>query len=92
MTYTQHAVARARQRGIPPLIEQWLDAYGQQDYDGNGARRVFFSKASIRQMERDFGRAPIQKLSEWLDVYKVEDSSSGYVITIGHRYRHLRRR
>ena len=92
MTYTHHALARARQRGIPPLIEQWLDTYGQEDYDGNGARRVFFSKASIRRMERDFGRAPVQKLSEWLDVYKVEDSSSGWVITIGHRHRHLRRR
>ena len=67
MTYTHHALARARQRGIPPLIEQWLDAYGQEDYDGNGARRVFFSKASIRRMERDFGRAPVQKLSEWLE-------------------------
>lgn len=92
MNWTEHAIARARQRGIPPLIEEWLDGYGEENYDGHGARVVFFSKKSIRRMEREFGRAPVQKLSEWLDVYKVEDSSTSKVITIGHRYQHLRRK
>ena len=92
MSHSRHANYRAQQRGIPPLIEQWLDAYGEEDYDGNGACRVFFSKKSIRKMERDFGRAPVQKLSAWLDAYKVEDSGTGSVITIGHRYRRMRRK
>jgi len=43
-------------------------------------------------MERDFGSAPVRKMSEWLDAYKVEDSRSGQVITLGRRYRHLRRK
>lgn len=90
--FTQHAELRSRQRGIPPLIAEWLDVYGEEDYDGHGGRRVFFSRKSIRRMEREFGRAPVQKLSEWLDAYKVEDSASGCVITIGHRYRRLRRK
>ncbi len=92
MNWTEHAATRARQRGIPPLIEEWLDAYGEQNYDGHGARVVFFSKKSIRRMEREFGRAPVRKLSEWLDVYKVEDSSTSSVITIGHRYQRVRRK
>jgi hypothetical protein len=87
-----HADTRAQQRGIPPLICCWLDEYGEQDYDGHGGRRVFFSKTSIRRMERDFGRAPVQKLSKWLDVYKVEDASTGFTVTVGHRYRHLKRK
>jgi hypothetical protein len=87
-----HARTRAKQRGIPPLIEQWLDRYGEEDYDGHGGCRLYFSKRSIRTMERDFGREPLRKLDEWLDVYKVEDSRSGEVITVGRRYRHLLRR
>lgn len=92
MPWSLHAHARAQQRAIPPLIEQWLDAYGDEDYDGHGARRVFFSRKSIRSMERDFGHAPVRKMSQWLDVYKVEDSRSGRLITIGHRYQHLKRK
>ena len=92
MSLSRHAQIRAQQRAIPPLIEQWLDAYGEEDYDGHGACRLFFSKASIRRMERDFGCAPVRKMSEWLNAYKVEDSQSGQIITIGRRYRHWRRK
>lgn len=92
MTWTQHAGTRAQQRGIPPLIDEWLDAFGEELYDGFGARIVFFSKKSIRRMERAFGAAPVRKLSNWLDAYKVEDSGTSRVITVGHRYRRLRRK
>lgn len=91
MNWTAHAEIRARQRGIPRLIEEWLDGYGEETYDGMGARVIFFSKKSIRKMEREFGRAPVRKLSEWLNVYKVEDSATGQIITIGHRYHRIRR-
>lgn len=92
MNWTQHGEIRARQRGIPPLIEEWLDAYGEEDFDGRGARRVYFSKKSIRRMERDFGRAPVRKLSEWLNAYKVEALEEDRIITIGHRYHRIWRR
>lgn len=92
MNWTAHAEIRSRQRGIPRLIEEWLDGYGEESYDGMGARVIFFSKKSIRKMEREFGRAPVRKLSEWLDVYKVEDTATSRIITIGHRFRRLRRK
>ena len=50
---TKHAEARAQQRGIPPLIDQLLDLYGHEQYDGNGAVVVFLDKDSIRRMERE---------------------------------------
>lgn len=87
-----HATRRAKQRGIPPLIEYWLDEYGEEDYDGHGGCRIFFSKRSIRRMEQDFGRAPVRKMSEWHRAYKVIDSHDGHVITVGHRFRRLRRK
>jgi len=92
MARSFHAETRARQRGIPPLIEQLLDRYGEENYGEGGVLHVYFSKASIRRMEHDFGAAPVRKLSEFFNAYKVEGSTTGDVITIGHRYRRIRRK
>ncbi len=37
MTRSSHAAVRAQQRYIAPLIKQWLDQFGEEKYDGNGA-------------------------------------------------------
>lgn len=81
---TKHAAIRAKQRGIPPLVEQWLDEFGEEVYDGRGAIRIYFSRKSIRAMQRAFGRAPVRRMHEYLDAYKVESSHDGRVITVGH--------
>lgn len=89
--YTKHAQARAQQRGIPPMVDQWLDLYGQEEHDGHGAVILYLDKKSIRNMERDLGRRPVARSSEWLDAYKVKDRD-GRTITVGHRYRRLWRK
>jgi hypothetical protein len=87
-----HARIRAQQRGIPPLIEQWLDEFGEEQYDGHGGVIRFFSRRSIRNMERIFGRAPVRRMSEYLDAYKVESTSDGGLITLGHRHKRIFRK
>ena len=87
-----HASTRAKQRGVPPLIDQWLSQFGEETYDGRGGVIRHFSRASIRDMERAFGRAPLRKLAEYLDAYKVEASRSGEPITTGRRYRRINRK
>jgi hypothetical protein len=89
---TKHAALRAQQRCIPPIIDIWLDEFGEEQYDGHGGILKYFSKASIRTMERAFGRAPIKKLAEYLDVYKVESSHDGQTITIGHCTKRIKSR
>lgn len=89
---TAHAKARAQQRGIPPLIDHWLDEFGEMEYDGHGGVIRFFSHASVRAMEREFGSAPVRKLAEYFRAYKVESSHDGQVFTIGHRCKHINRR
>jgi len=89
--HTKHASARAQQRGIPPLIERWLDEFGEELYDGHGSVVRFFSRRSRRRMEREFGSAPVRKMSEYLSAYKVESSHDGRTITVGHRTRRFRR-
>ena len=88
---TKHAEVRAQQRGIPPMIDQLLDLYGHEEYDGRGAITLYLDKTSIKNMERDMGRRPVQRLSEWFDAYKVK-TTSGITITVGHRIRRIWRR
>lgn len=92
MNWSEHAAMRAQQRGIPPLIDEWLDAYGEEVYDGHGATVRFFSKKSIRNMEKAYGSLPVRKLSEWHDAYKVVSTDDGTTITIGHRRGRIWRR
>lgn len=87
----EHAKVRAQQRGIPPLVDQLLDLYGQEQHDGHGAVILYLNKASIRRMERDLGRRPVARLSEWFNAYKVQ-GSDGRTVTIGHRTRRLWRK
>ena len=87
---TLHALHRAQQRGVPPLVLHWLLDYGEETFDGHGGVVRYFSSRSIRQLERDIGQAPLKRLSEFLRCYLVQASSGGHVITVGKRYRSQR--
>ena len=87
---TKHAVQRAQQRGIPPLVQDWLFAYGQENYDGKGTILRYFTNKSIRNMEREFGREPIRRMSEYFRCYLVESVKDGAIVTVGKRYRNTR--
>jgi hypothetical protein len=84
--FTQHAAERLQQRGVPPLIAGWLLDYGEETFDGRGAVVRYFTRRSIRRMEREFGVAPVKRLSEYLRCYLVQSNDDGSVITIGKRY------
>lgn len=86
---TKHFSVRSQQRGVPPLVKDWLLSYGEESYDGHGAIVRYFNDRSIRQMERDMGREPIRRMSEYLRCYLVE-STDGAIITVGKRHRHSR--
>ena len=87
-----HALARLQQRAIPPLIDQWLDEFGEEEYDGNGGVRIYFSRQSIRRLERAFGRLPIRKMKHLLNAYRIESSRNGSTITYARKSRRMRRR
>ena len=88
MSNTQHAQARIQQRGIPPLIIQWLEAFGEEQHDHHGAVILHFSKKSRRLLEKNFGSTPIRRLSEWLNAYAVI-GSNGDLITTGLRWKRI---
>ena len=89
---TRHADTRSQQRGIPPLVSQWLDQYGREEYDGRGGIRLYFDKRSIRAMERDLGREPVRRMDSYLRCYKLVSPLDGVNLTVGHRRNHVRRK
>jgi hypothetical protein len=80
-----------QQRGIPPLIELWLDEFDEEQYDGHGGVRRYFSHKSIRATERVFGREPVRRMAEYLDAFKVESGRDGQTLTLGHQTKRIRR-
>lgn len=92
MNTSTHARVRGQQRGIPPLVNQWLDEYGEEQFDGRGGVIVFLTKRSRRRMERAMGREPVRRLAEYLDAYKIVRSHDGQTITLGHRTKRIPRR
>ena len=89
--YSAHAHQRAKDRCIPPIIDEWLDRFGEEVHDGNGAVKLYFSKRSKRAMERELGREPVRRMADKLNAYRVESLEDGRVITVGYRNRRIRK-
>ena len=92
MTMSRHAEKRAQERGIPPLIADWLDLYGETEYDGRGGEVRYFSRKSIRTIKRVVGSGPVRHLASYFNAFKVVSGNDGQTITIGHRTKRIRRR
>ena len=52
---SHHAATRQQQRGIPPLIMEWLSNYGACRHDHRGAEIRYFDKQSRQALARDVG-------------------------------------
>jgi hypothetical protein len=84
--FTDHAAIRQQQRGIPPLVSDWLLDFGDEQFDGRGGVIRYFSKKCIKKLEREVGKQPVARMSEYLRCYLVQSSCDGKVITLGKRY------
>jgi hypothetical protein len=87
---TAHGASRMQQRGLPPLILDWLHRFGHEHYDGRGGVVLHFNKPARRRLEHELGRMPMRRMKEWLDVYAVVSTEDGRIITAGHRHRRLK--
>lgn len=87
---TRHANTRAQQRGLPPLIQNWLGCYGARARGKGGAEILYFDKCSRRSLARDVGSQVVDRLRPLLDAYMVM-ASDGTVITLGWRFKRIPR-
>jgi hypothetical protein len=83
---TRHAQVRSQQRGIPVKVQSWLVQYGDRVHDHRGAVLRFFSKRSLRRLERAEGAPSMRALSKHLRCYMVQAVDDGAIITMGIRH------
>ena len=88
--YSEHARIRMQQRGVPPLIIEWLLQYGAMVYDHQGARIRYFDKESRKRIRKEKGDIALRRFHELLDCYAVV-SEDGTVVTVGHAYGRIRK-
>lgn len=89
---SKHAAARFQQRGISTEIDELLDLYGEEYYDGRGARILLLSRASLDWVPNDLKQSSGAALRGRSGFYKVVSCRDGALITIGHRYSKIRRK
>lgn len=87
---SSHAQTRAQQRGVPPLVIDWLMQYGAREHDHRGAEIYYFDRRSRRELAQQVGHDIVDRLSSLLDAYIVI-GTEGAVITVGHRYKKITR-
>lgn len=89
---SRHAQVRAQQRAIPYELIQILKQYGAKAYDNKGGCIRYFDTAAKRRVLHRIGRSNGEKLiSNNSSVYCVEKLDTGLIVTVGHRYRPIRR-
>ena len=86
---TKHAATRMQQRGVPPVIIDWLQEFGAEEHDKHGGVIRYFDKAAKRRLEQSIGRPVVRRMQDLLDAYLVE--ADGRVVTVGHRHARIRR-
>ena len=84
--YTRHAHTRASQRGIPPLLVDWLLEFGSRR-PVSGAEIFYFDKQSRERLRRYAGRQALSKLDQLLNVYAVV--TDGRIVTLGRRTKRI---
>ena len=90
MNLTQHAQQRMQQRGIPRQAIGYVLTYGRVSHDHRGARVMWLDKRCRARLGREESREVVRELDKHLDAYVVTDMD-GTVVTVGHRYRRVRR-
>jgi hypothetical protein len=90
MNLTRHAENRMQQRGITRQALDCVLAYGRESYDNHGCQVIWFDKQARRRICEEEGGEVARKLEKCLNTYAVIDLE-GTVITVGHRYRRIRR-
>ena len=83
-----HAARRIRQRGIAPALVERVLAYGREAFDHHGGMVVYVDRATRESLRRR--GAAGRDIDRLGGVYVVV--ADGAIVTVGHRYRRLRRR
>jgi hypothetical protein len=87
---TRHAAARMQQRAVSAEVLDCLLAFGHEAHTHHGGGIVHFNKAARRRLLTSEGREAFKRLERYLNAYAVV-GADGSVVTVGRRYRRIRR-
>jgi len=87
---TKHAEIRARQRGIPRVVLDWLIHYGTPHHDHRCGVVFYFDSRSRAALRNIVDRQTFARHSGHLNCYAVV-GANGDIITAGHRTQKFRR-
>ena len=87
---SRHAIARMQQRAVSAEVLDCLLEFGHQEHDHHGGGIVHFNKAARRRLLTSEGRDAFKRLERFLNAYAVL-GADGCVVTVGRRYRRIRR-
>ena len=90
MNLSLHAQQRMQQRGISLKAVNYLLAYGRVSHDHQGGRVIWLDKRSRERLEAEEGNRVLRGMDKCLNAYVVTDTD-GTVVTVGHRYRRIKR-
>lgn len=54
--YTHHAMSRSQQRCFPPIVDELLDRFGEEKYDGYGHIKIVLTKKCFSNIRKEWGR------------------------------------
>ncbi len=78
---TRHAAVRQQQRRIPPLVIDWLLAYGRRDASV-GAVKIRFDRRGRKELAREVGERVVSLMSKYLNAALVVDRDTDRIITV----------
>lgn len=89
MTRTRHAIVRAQQRGISPLVIDLLQEFGAWTKAADGASIRYFDRRAKRKVASYLGPS-FAAVRNDMNVYAVL-AGDGRVITVAYRLRRIQR-
>jgi hypothetical protein len=87
---SNHASVRMQQRRVPRSVIDLLHAHGDQARS-HGAYVYYFSRRAKCRISEVLSRAEMRTIEEYGSCYLIE-ADDGVIITVGHRYRRIRRK
>jgi len=88
---TQHAVIRMQQRGIKEETLDCLFRFGSKAHDRRGCVIVYFDKQARKRIQlNQQEESSYKSIDAWMDTYAVV-SIDGEVLTVGHRFKKIKR-
>lgn len=89
LDFSRHAQTRMQQRGIRPIIVEWILEYGC-NMRHEGASVHFLSRETRNKLRRAIGTKRYGQMENRLDAYVVA-SDDGLIVTVGWRYKRFKR-